>query len=231
MLPYDVTAKYELLIAALSEIGTNADCGDVVPAKPILSCFKMSGDNADEVLFDCILLLKSWRWKGVSKKERINILIHARERIHNENRTLISSSVGVNYFTGPVDQPEFLQAFHYDYATNQVDHPLFHMQVTNRLITLSETDSEQLEMKMPAEIPPAVLRCARVPTCDMTLASVLVCLAADHVGGQLFTEFLTKICEYQKQMPQPNIEKLVASFGAPIQNVRSSHWFRHALPD
>jgi hypothetical protein len=229
MLPYDVTVKYELLIAALSEVGTSADCGDVVQAKPILSCFKANQNNAAEVLFDCTLLLKSWRWKGVSKKERINVLIHARERILSENHTLLSSSVGVNYLTGPSDAPKLLQAFHYDYATDQADHPLFHMQVTNRLITLSETDRNQLEINVPAEVPPAVLRCARVPTCDMTLASVLVCLAADHVGGQLFSEFLEKIYEYQKRMPQPNIQKLVESFSAPIQDVRSSHWFRHLL--
>jgi hypothetical protein len=229
MLPYKVTGKYELLIAALSEAGTSADCGEVVPAKPILSCFRENEQNPDEVLFDCILFLKSWRWKGVSKKERINILIHARERIRRENYALLSSSVCVNYFTGADDQPELLQAFHYDYATDQADHPLFHMQVTNRCIALSEADIVQLEMQMPAVVPPAVLRCARVPTCDMTLASVLLCLTADHVGGGLFAEFLTKICELQKEMPQPNIDKLGQSLGAPIQDVRSWHWFAHMV--
>jgi hypothetical protein len=229
MLPYKVTVKYELLIAALSEAGTSADYGEVVSAKPILSCFRESEHNPEEVLFECLLFLKNWRWKGVSKRERINILIHARERILRDNYALLSSSVCVNYFTGEDDQPELLQAFHYDFATDQADHPLFHMQVTNRCIALSPADIEQLEMQMPAVVPPAVLRCARVPTCDMTLASVLLCLTADHVGGGLFAEFLTKICELQKEMPQPNIAKLGASLGAAIQDVRSSHWFRHVL--
>src|SRR5208283_1891546 len=112
-------------------------------------------------LFDCILYLKSWRWKGVSKKERINILIHARERIRQDNQSLLASSVCVNYFNGPSDRPELLQAFHYDYTADQPDHPLFHMQVTDRCIDLSDSDSNQLEMKIPAESPPPVLRCAR----------------------------------------------------------------------
>ena len=231
MLPYKVTGKYELLIAALNETGASADCGEVVSAKPILSCFSTNEYNPAETLFDCILYLKSWRWKGVSKKERINILIHAKERIRRDNQSLLASSVCVNYFNGPTEQPELLQAFHYDYATDQPDHPLFHMQITNRCIALSDTDSNQLEMKIPAEVPPPVLRCARVPTCDMTLASVLLCLAADHVGGGLFAEFMSKICEIQKEMPQPNIGQLGASLGAPVQDVRSSHWFRHILPE
>lgn len=226
MLPYKVTAKYELLIEALSLAGTSADCGEVVLAKPVLGCF--SPDNADEESFDCTLYLKGWRWKGVSPKERINILIHAKERIRSTDHVLLSSTVCVNYFTALDNVPKLLQAFHYDYDPGQKDHPLFHMQVTNRCIALSSVDIEQLEIQIPAAVAP-VLRCARVPTCDMTLASVLLCLAADHVGGGLFAEFLEKIYEFQKEMPQPNIDKLRHSLGVPVQDVRSSHWFRHML--
>jgi hypothetical protein len=135
----------------------------------------------------------------------------------------------VNYFTTLDDHLKLLQAFHYDYDPVQRDHPLFHMQVTDRCIALPTADSEELEVQMPGAGTSTVLRCARVPTCDMTLASVLLCLAADHVGGELFAEFVTKICELQKEMPQPNIDKLGQSLGAPVQNVRSSHWFQHML--
>ena len=225
MLPYKVTEKYERLISALSEAGTGADCGEVAAARPVLSCFR--SDDSGEVIFDCTLYLKSWRWKGVSTKERINILIHAKERIHRTNQVILSSTVCVNYFTVSDEHLAFLQAFHYDYDPGQKDHPLFHMQVTNRCIALSTEDSEQLELQMPVAVAPAVLRCARVPTCDMTLASVLLCLAADHVGGPLFAEFLAKICDLQKEMPQPNIDKLGNSLGIQVRDVRSSHWFRH----
>jgi hypothetical protein len=227
MLPYKVTGKYELLIEALSEAGTSADCGEVALARPIRSCF--CSDDSGEVYFDCILYLKSWRWKGVSTKERINILVHARERIRQADRVLLASSVCVNYFATSDEHVELLQAFHYDYDPCQKDHPLFHMQVTNRCITLSAVDSELLEIRMPGAVAPPVLRCARVPTCDMTLASVLLCLAADHLGGGLFAEFVAKICELQNEMPQPNIDMLGQSLGSPVQNVRSSHWFRHML--
>jgi len=227
MLPYKVTVKYELLIAALSEVGTRADCGEVALAKPIHSCF--CSDDSGVVFFDCTLYLKSWRWKGVSKRERVDILIHARERIRQADHVLLSSAVCVNYFTTSGAQAELLQAFHYDYDPHQRDHPLFHMQVTNRCIALSAADSERLEIHLPVAAPPAVLRCARVPTCDMTLASVLLCLAADHVGGGFFAECVGKICELQKEMPQPNIATLRQSLGSPVKDVRSSHWFRHML--
>jgi hypothetical protein len=139
------------------------------------------------------------------------------------------SSVCVNYFTVLEDQQKLLQAFHYDYDPTQRDHPLFHMQVTNRCIAMPPADSQSLEIQMPVAVAEPVLRCARVPTCDMTLASALLCLAADHVGGQLFAEFLAKICKIQKGMPQPNIVKLGQSLGNPVQDVRSSHWFSHVL--
>lgn len=225
MLPYKVTGKYELLIDALSKVGTNADCGEVALPKPAISCF--SFEDSGVVVFDCIMYLKSWRWRGASKKERVNILVHAKERIRRSDQVLLSSTVCVNYLTVADDRSDLLQAFHYDYDPGQADHPLFHMQITNRCIALSATDLELLEMQLPAVATPPVLRCARVPTCDMTLASVLLCLAADHVGGKLFEEFLAEICELQKEMPHPNLDTLGRSLGASIRDVRSSHWFRH----
>jgi hypothetical protein len=227
MLPYKVTQKYEALIQGLRDAGTSADCGDVAEAKPIAACFQVHAPG-DVVLFECALYLKQWKWKGVSGKERVNILVQAREKIRREDQVLLTSVVAVNYFEVPGG--ELLQAFHFDYDPAQADHPLFHMQVTNRCIELSPAYVEQLEIKMPPEPAPAVLRCARIPTCDMTFASVLLCLTADHVGGPIFAEFLERVCDLQQNMPQPDIGKLSASLGAGVANVRSSHWFRHLPP-
>ncbi|HMG11728.1 MAG TPA: hypothetical protein VK571_01000, partial [Gemmatimonadaceae bacterium] len=163
-----------------------------------------------------------------SGKERINILVQAREKIRREDQLLLTSVVAVNYFEVPSGQ--LLQAFHFDYDPDQADHPLFHMQVTNRCIELPPGYVEQLEINIPPEPAARVLRCARIPTCDMTFASVLLCLTADHVGGTIFAEFLERICELQQEMPQPDIGKLSDSLGAALTNVRSSHWFRHLLP-
>jgi hypothetical protein len=227
MLPYKVTQKYEALIQGLRDAGTSADCGDVAEARPIGACFRVN-DAGDVVLFECALHLKQWKWKGVSGKERINILVQAREKIRREDQVLLTSVVAVNYFEVP--SGELLQAFHFDYDPVQVDHPLFHVQVTNRCIELPPESVEQLEINMPPEPAHHVLRCARIPTCDMTFASVLLCLTADHVGGIIFAEFLERVCELQQNMPQPDIGKLSASLGAGAANMRSSHWFRHTLP-
>lgn len=225
MLPYSVTGKYEALIEKLREAGTSADCGDVASARPILNCFRVD-DTGEFAHFDCTLRLKEWKWKGVSGKERINIIVRAQEKIRRADHALLNSNVSVNYFD---QQGKLLQAFHFDHDPAQADHPLFHLQVTNRCIPLTDEEALELEFTMPAEAGDKVLRCARVPTCDMTLASVLVCLTADHVGGKIFAEFLESICALQGEMPLPNIGKLSASLGGPIINVRSSHWFRHAL--
>lgn len=226
MLHHSVTGKYEALIQELKDVGTKANCGDVTEAKPIHSCFR--SDTAGNELFECALHLKEWRWKGVSGKERINILVQAREKIRRSDYRLLNSTVCVNYFR--VHDGKLLQAFHFDYNPCQPDHPLFHMQVTDRCIELSAADLAALEVTLPAPGENGVLRCARVPTCDMTLASVLLCLAADHVGGTIFAEFFARICDLQKDMPQPDIVKLRESLGASPGNVRSSHWFRHLLP-
>ena len=225
MLPYKVRGKYESLIEALSKVGTDADCGEATLPKPVASCFHSAADPS-VVEFDCVFYLKSWRWKGVSKSERINILVHAKEYIQRADQVLLKSTVCVNYFTGPADAPILLQAFHYDFDPEPADHPLFHMQVTNRCIALTAEAIASLEVRLPAGDAQPVLRCARVPTCDMTLASVLLCLAADHVGGTIFIEFLKKICELQADLPQPAIELLRNNLGSPVRNVRSSHWFR-----
>lgn len=225
MLHYKTTAKYEELIQSLKDVGTAGDCGDIAQAKPIQSCFR--SDDLGNEHFECTLHLRKWRWKGVSGKERINILVHAHETIRRSDLLLLSSNVCVNYFHAT--EGGLLQAFHFDYDPTQKDHPLFHMQVTNRCLTLSQEDIAELEIQLPAEIPAGLLRCARVPTCDMTLASVLLCLAADHVGGAIFAEFLDRICNIQEGMPHPDITKLKASF-SDTEDVRSSHWFRHLLP-
>ncbi len=226
MLHHKITGKYEALIQELKDVGTKADCGDVAEAKPIHSCFR--SDQTGNELFECVLHLKEWRWKGVSGKERINILVQAREKIRRQDHALLTSTVCVNYFRA--QDGTFLQAFHFDYDPSQADHPLFHMQVTDRCVELSAEDLAALEVTLPAAGLAGVLRCARVPTCDMTLASVLLCLAADHVGGTIFAEFFERICELQKEMPQPDIAKLRASLTAAPSDVRSSHWFRHLLP-
>lgn len=229
MLPYKVTEKYDLLVTALEEASVNADCGMVELAKPVQGCFKQV--SAAKVSFECILHLKDWKWKGVSKstKERVNILVHAKESIRKRDHALLSSTVCVNYFVSEAGAGRLLQAFHYDYNPCQRDHAMFHMQMTNRCIAVDgpAIESLKLEFSLPNEAAAIVVRSARVPTCDMTLASVLLCLAADHVGGAHFSEFFSRACDLQTEMPHPLIGKLRKSLGATPANLHSSHWFQH----
>jgi hypothetical protein len=228
MLPYDVTEKYEALVTALEEASYGANCGFVEKVNPLQACFRTQAGG--KVIFNCILHLKEWKWKGVSGKQHgVNILIHAQEVIRQRDQALLSSIVSVNYFDISAENTRLLQAFHFDYNPCQRDHALFHMQVTNTCITLSGNEAEALkvEFSIPQNANPKCLRSARVPTCDMTLPSVLLCLAADHIGGSFFTDFLERVRELQVKMPQPLIGKLRRSLGATPENLHSSNWFMH----
>jgi len=231
MLPYEVTEKYEALVTALEEASYGANCGFVEKVNPLQTCFRTQAGG--RVFFNCILHLKEWKWKGVSGKQHgVNILIQAQEVIRQRDQALLSSTVSVNYFDVSAENTQLLQAFHFDYNPCQRDHALFHMQVTNTCITLSGNEAEALkvEFTIPQNTNPKCLRSARVPTCDMTLASVLLCLAADHIGGSFFTEFLERVRELQVKMPQPLIGKLRRSLAAAPAHLHSSHWFMHLKP-
>jgi len=186
-----------------SETGASADCGEVALARPVLSCFR--SNDAGEVVFDCTLLLKNWRWKGVSTRERINILIHARERIHRTSQVLLSSTVCVNYFTASNDQQNSSR-----HSTTITTKPsgIIHCSTCRSLIDVllcRPEDMSSLKYKCRRKRQHRYSVAREFQLADMTLASVVLCLAADHVGGGLFAEFWKKIVEFQKEMPHPNI--------------------------
>lgn len=222
MLKYAITQKYEQLVESLRKIGEEANCGNVMQHAPVQTCF--SSNEHGDVFFDCLLFLKEWRWKGVSRHEKVNILLRAKETIVRKNLKVKTSSVNVNYFKS--DSGELLQAFHYDHDPTQVDHPIYHMQVTDRSIELSQDEADAFGLKAEVLQTPPLLRCARVPTCDMTLASVLLCLVADHIGGHFFKAFFDTVCELQSSLPRTFAKELTQGVSAG-ENANSPHWFRH----
>jgi hypothetical protein len=84
----------------------------------------------------------------------------------------------------------------------------------------------KIDFNLPGPRPKCV-RNARIPTCDMTFPSVLVALAADHIGGEHFNTFRNRASELQEEMPLPLIEKLRKSLKAESRDLRSTHWFAH----
>ena len=73
-----------------------------------------------------------------------------------------------------------------------------------------------------------VFRMQRIQTSDMTLASVLLCLAADHLEPAAFVDFKARVIEIQKSMPVPRYHAgMRKSLGNDLSRLGSSHWFAH----
>jgi len=221
--------SYQNLLNAFEDASIEANCGLVEKSCDPAACFK-PGDNGRET-FNCIVHCKDWKWRSTSsgrEGKRINILLRIAETIRRRDQALLTSVVQVNYLSVDERRASLLQAFHFDYNPCQRDHALFHAQLTDECFEIPSTDIDSLKIDfaMPERATPRI-RCARIPTCDMTFPSVLVCLAADHIGGVLFQGFRSKASELQKKMPYPLITKLKRSLGTDSMDLRSSHWFAH----
>ncbi len=220
---------YDNLLAAFEDSSIEADCGFVEKVCPLSGCFRPR--NHDRIEFACTIHCKDWKWKSTTSsrlQKKVSILIHAREAIRKRDRTLLSSVVQVNYLAVEDGQSQLLQSVHFDYDLCHRDHPVFHAQITDDCIAIADTEVEPLKIDFAFPNPTCSrLRSARIPTCDMTFGSVLLCLAADHIGGKIFSEFRSRAMELQQKMPLPLMPKLRRSLVTEFTNVRSSHWFAH----
>jgi hypothetical protein len=216
---------YEQVLEALQEAAETSNTGFVFRKQSLVSCFRRA---TSAIEFDCYLLLRDWRWRPTTAKERVEILVHAQEEISDDAVQLNRSTVRVTYYLVNANNLAPLHTVHFDYGRMEPCHPAFHVQVAADPVVLPDTDRTELECDF--AFPQQTGSCfqgARIPTADMTLSSVLLCLAADHIGGAFFSEFRAKLREIQQRMPQPVFAELRASIAAEPNNLRSFHWFAH----
>jgi len=219
---------YERLVTALEDASCRANCGTIKCTEPLLARFRL--EQGGLVIFDGCLHLIEWKARGSSAKKRVNILIHIQELIRRSDRVLLRSTVRVCYFNIEQTTATLLLSVHFDYGPEQDAHPVFHAQVSNQPIELPAKDAEGLEFQFaPAPSDPVCFNNARIPTADMTFPSVLLCLAADHLGQPFFSEFMEQIRDLQGKMPLAGFEKLKGSIASEPNHLRSSHWFAHML--
>jgi hypothetical protein len=222
---YKVSSPYEQLIAAIDDAASNANSGSVRQPQSIISCFDRGPDG---VHFNCLLILENWKWRPGKTTEAVTLVGKARERLSLDAATLLESVVQVSYFEMNSGKPAVLHSVHYDFGPPLDCHPTFHAQFTANPVI--PTIEETAEIKCELQFEHAAGRCfknARIPTSDMTFASVLLCLAADHLGGQFFLDFRAKVLEIQKAMPQPDYEALRSSLADESTHLSNSHWFAH----
>jgi hypothetical protein len=231
MLPSEVIMSYENLLSAFEDISAEANCGFVLKAQNTCACFKP--EKKDRESFECLIHCKDWKWKSSTdpkhKTKIVNIVVAVHEKIRRHDPVLLSSVVEVSYLDVIGDEAQLLQSLHFDYDPCQRDHALFHAQVSDEMITISQ---EQLApLKIDFSLPQSPVqtrhRSVRIPTCDMTFSSVLVSLTADHIGGPFFRKFQAIASAHQQKMPLPLIQKLCRSLGSDTKDIRSSHWYCH----
>jgi len=222
---YEVSSRYEQLMIAIEDAANQANAGIVHRRQSMVGCFHKHSDN---VTFRCYLVMENWKWRAAKTSENVTIVVQAKETLSKDARTLIESVVGVSYFEMIRAKPEVLHSVHYDFGPPLECHPTFHAQFTAQ--PFIPPSDEISELNCDLQFGHSTGRCfknARIPTSDMTFASVLLCLAADHIGGQFFTEFKAKVLEIQRSMPKPSYETLRKSLGTDRSRLGSSHWFAH----
>jgi hypothetical protein len=201
------------------------------PDPPLASWFLDSGTGT--VLFKgCFYLknLQSRRLKGGQRLDLVGVGLEELER--NDPWRVKKSTVYLNYFTVTGDEARLAQSLHFDFDDKaQGGHPFFHLQLTDELIPDADRQSARFNLQVHAS-PEQQNECSvttRIPTPDMTLTSVLYCLAADHLRADTFQKFAEQVEPIQNRLPVLRFEALKASVAKSPAHFKSCHWFAHAI--
>ena len=103
-----------------------------------------------------------------------------------------------------------MQSLRFDFdEKGQLDHAFFHVHLSDELIAEGERLSAHFEV--PVQNPTQPNECwvtTRIPTPDMTLTSVLFCLAGDHLRTDIFGQFVERVDPIQARLPPLRFEAL-----------------------
>lgn len=220
-----VRNSYEQLLEAIEAAAVNSNTGYVYFRRAAV--FQ---ERESDILFDCYLYLKKWKWRPGDTSEQVDIVVHANESLSKDGAQITRSAVEVSYFDVTGKNAKLMHSTHFDFVGAQDNHPIFHAQQTGKAVL--PPDNQRLELQCELkwdEVKTPCFKNARIPTPDMTLSSVLLCLAADHVAAEYFREFRQRLVEIQREMPLPACAELRTSLEAGCPHVRSVHWFAHMV--
>jgi hypothetical protein len=226
--PNKVGSAYESLLEAFRAAVEDANLQIAIPARPVRSCFVQTGDATTAAFKECIYL-KGWPCRRLAGAKRLDVVIRALETFARPSWSLVKSTVYLNYFVVSDSTAELVQALHYDFVEGgQPSHPFFHVQLSDEPIPEDDLRSTgfDLQVRLPAQ-PNQCWVTTRIPTSDMTLASVLYSLVADHLGEGTFSQFAKDVHPIQERLPLPNCQAMRKSFQESMTHFKSSHWFAH----
>lgn len=202
---------------------------------PIHDCFTDSGDAA-LADFTYFVYLKDWPCRRLARTKQLDIVVKVRERFRRAGQwQLTKSTVYVNYLVVTEGRRLLAQALHFDFdEAGQPAHPFFHVQLTEDPIPQHELAGIGINVDFEVRDPTGECFVAtRIPTSDMTFASVLYCLMADHMGAgsgsgpAIFASFANSVKAIQGRLPLLSFDALRNSFQASFASFKSSHWFAH----
>jgi len=226
--PYRVASAYESLISEFQRAVEGAGKSLNRLSRPILNGFTQGGDAASAQFAEC-LYLKNWPCRKLSSQKRLDVVVKVMETLARSDWSLTKSTVYVNYFVVTGGEAELVQSLHYDFVhEGQPDHPYFHVQLSGEMIPEEDLRSVGFVENFKAnQLPNHCWVTSRIPTPDMTMASVLYCLVASHCGEGVFREFAKEILSVQERLPTPQFEAMKRSLRKSMTHFKSSHWFAH----
>jgi hypothetical protein len=232
--PYKLRSAYEAFLEAFKIAVEDANREVIFSTVPLNACFTDPGDP-ENVDFKTFLHLKDWPCRKLEKGRRLDVVIKALERFKRPEWRLTKSTVYLNYILVSDSKSELVQSLHYDFDEGgQPAHPFFHLQLNVEPIPQDElVDSGfDIEFSLPAPAPECWVT-TRIPTSDMTFASVLYCLMADHlgtdttgIGAGIFAQFNETVSKLQDRLPPLSFNALRQSVQRS-SDFKSSHWFAH----
>jgi hypothetical protein len=223
--PPKVASAYESFLEAFRGAVEEAD-GQVLWFMPLKSCFVRS--DRDKVTFDFSLYLKGCPCLKLPAGKRLDVVIRAVESLERQSWSLTKSTVYLNYLVLSKRKLRAIRCLHFDFEeAGQSCHPLFHAQLMDSLIahdlgTFGVDHAPRPPHRSNHEWIPS-----RIPTPDMTLASVLYCLAADHLGDKKFAQFEERVRAMQDRLPVLRFSALRKSLDKS-KHFKSSHWYAHS---
>lgn len=222
---YGVSSAYDQIVETLADVSINANIGFIEWTRPLAGRFIVDSANPDLAHFTAHLHFNQW----VARGQLLSILLHVRETIMRDGGALLKSNVHLDYFAIDGTDAVHQHSVHFDFGGAEPNHPTFHGQICPDIFAVPRAVLDQLDFKY--NVAPSHARCfreSRFPTADMTLPSVLLSIAADHIHGQFFMDFLNYMREHQNGFPLP----ACVDTRNGIQNsanMRSCHWFAHMV--
>lgn len=198
------------------------------PDAPLQSCFTDSGRAS--VDFKRCLYVKNLPCRKLGAGRRLDLVIVGMEELEkNDPWRVKRSTVYLNYFVISNAGAQMVQALHFDFdEKGQVDHAFFHVQLSADLISEGDRVSAHFDLPLQAAAQSnESWVTTRIPTPDMTLTSVLYCVAADHLRSDIFSQFADNVDPIQGRLPALRFDALRSSVAKSSTHFKSSHWYAH----